>query len=69
MVVIKKKFPKFFFQKIFDLSVNVLEAFYLTLVEKNCQNKGRRKRRAIGKSQAVIGWKRISERASFMYNL
>ena len=23
---------------------------------------------AIGKSQAVIGWKRIDERASFVYN-
>ena len=24
---------------------------------------------AIGKSRAVIGWKRIAERASFVYNL
>ena len=24
---------------------------------------------AIGKSQAVMGWKRITERASFVYNL
>ena len=55
----KKLFPtkKFYF----DLNVNIFEAFHQLFVKKNRQNRERRR--------AVIGLKRIAERASFVYNL
>ena len=34
----------------------------MTLVQKNCQNRDRRKGAAVKKSQAVIGWKKGSMR-------
>ena len=43
------------------------EAFHLTLVKKNRQNRERKKGAAIEKSRAVIGWKRMDERASHVY--
>ena len=48
---------------------NIFEAFYLTLVKSNSQIESAGKGAVTGKNRAVIGWKRINERASFMYNL
>ena len=51
----------------FDQNVNIFEAFHLTLVKRNHQNRECRKRTAKGKCRAVNGWKRIDHMASFVH--
>ena len=49
--------------------VNIFEAFHLTLVKKIVRIESAGKGAAIEKSRAVIGRKRIDEKASVVYNL
>ena len=65
-------FRKKFFQTkrfYFGENLNIFEAFYLILVKKIVRIESAGKGAAIEKSQAVIGIKRINERASFVNNL